>query len=264
MSNGDLWKKSLEGFFSGRARDLGPNPSLADLCYVSGRDPRVWADIRDYDDLIDSIVEQLGLTERSKILEVGCASGFIAYGLAGRVAAYYGVDLAKPALGVARKLHLANAEFREADGARLPFPESYFDAVLCYDVFTNFPNWSVGEAIINEMVRVLRPGGRALAGSIPDQELKAEFEKKVAEVGAALYEQFGEQPARVVRKTIWQPFVQRALNRPPPGITCYYFSRTQFVECAKRLGVEVTIRDIHLRNPYRGLRFNAVFRKPTV
>ncbi len=261
MRNAKPWQQSLEGFFSGRARHLGANPSLADLCYVSGRDPRVWADRADYDDLIDSIVDQLELTDDCKILEVGCASGFIAYGLAGKVSKYVGVDLAKPALSVARRLPLANAEFTEADGAKLPFPDNSFDAVLCYDVFTNFPDWAIGESVVNEMLRVLRPGKRALVGSIPDVEVKAEFEEKVREVGAHLFEKYGEMPVRPVHQSFWQNLAQKYFGRPPPGICCYYFSRIQFAEYANRRGVQLSFRDVHQRNPYRGLRFNALFAK---
>ena len=262
MSREELWKKSLEGFFSDRARDLGPSPSLADLCYVSGRDPRVWADSKDYDDLIDSIVDQLGLTARSKILEVGCASGFIAYGIAARVASYTGVDLAKPALAVARKLQLANAEFRAADGAQLSFADNSFDAVFCYDVFTNFPEWTIGESIISEMIRVVRPGGSVLVGSTPDEDQREAFEKKVEDVQTALREKYGDVPVRKVRESVWRNLFARVMRPPVPTVSCYYFSRDKFRECAGKLGVTVDILDVHRRNPYRGLRFNARFTKP--
>jgi len=261
MSAPDAWKKSLASFFSDRARELGPSPELADHCFVSGRDPRVWADRRDYDDLIDSIVDQLGLVPQSRILEVGCASGFIALGLAPRVAHYTGVDLAKPALAVARSMQLPNAEFLEADGSRLPFPDGAFDAVLCYDVFTNLPTPDIGDSIIGEMVRVLRPGGKALVGSIPDQEHVQEFETKAAEVQMALREKYGDVPVREVRESAWRDLARRILRQPAPSIICYYFHRDQFIECARRLAVRLDLLDVHPRNPYRGLRFNARFVK---
>jgi ubiquinone/menaquinone biosynthesis C-methylase UbiE len=46
-----------------------------------------------------------------------------------------------------------------ADVASLPFPDLYFDTVLCTMAFTAYPD---GQAAMAEVGRVLRPGGRFL------------------------------------------------------------------------------------------------------
>jgi len=262
MNTGDKWKKALTGFFAERAYELGPNPDLADHCYVSGRDPRAWADRRDYDDLINSIVVQLNLTSESRILEVGCATGFIALGLAPRVSHYTGVDLAKPALAVAQSLRLPNAKFHESDGAKLPFPDNSFDAAVCHDVFINLPSWDVGESIIKEMIRVVRSGSPILIGSTPDEEKREEFEKRVTEVQAELSAKYGEAPVHKERGNRWRYLLRRILKQPTPAVGCYYYKRGQFLDCAERLNVRVDILDVHPRSPYYGMRFNARFIKP--
>ena len=252
----ERWRDSLELFFSRRAAAVSSRPTLEDLCHISGREPRLWTQPELVDDLAASIVAQLGADAESSMLEVGCASGFIARAVAPRVKRYVGVDLSAEALEVARRLGLGNAEFRQSDGARLPFAEATFDTAFCYDVFTNFPRFSDGTGMIAEMVRVARPGGRVLVGSIPDAARQVEYERRVAQVTSELEQRFGAAPAR--------PEDPRADPRTgvTPGIVCYYFRREDFVALAARLGVQAQLADIHELNPYRGYRFNVIYRKP--
>ncbi|MGH9904489.1 MAG: class I SAM-dependent methyltransferase [Pyrinomonadaceae bacterium] len=243
-------------FFAVRADEITGVPTLEDHCYISGREPRLWTQPELIEDLVQSILDQAKIDATSSVLEVGSASGFIARALAPRVAHYTGVDLAAPALEVAERLQLPNAEFRFSDGGRLPFDDGTFDAAFCYDVFTNFPRFSDGESIIAEMVRVLRPRGRALIGSIPDASKRGAFEARVKQVSEELDQRFGPLPRH--GETV--PEVRSGSIEP--GIVCYYFDPTDFVELGRRLGVKTEVTDIHRRNPYFGYRFNVVYTKP--
>jgi len=49
-------------------------------------------------------------------------------------------------------------DFRHGDVTRMPFPAASFDFVVCQAAFKNFPD---PVAALDEMHRVLRPGGRA-------------------------------------------------------------------------------------------------------
>jgi len=256
------WKKSLHGFFTERAATISGKPNLRDLCFVSGRDYRLWQDQSIYDDLIDNILSQAKLAPTNSVLEVGCAAGFLAYGIAPRVKSYVGVDVVKQAIVAAKKLELGNADFRVVNGVRLPFSLGEFDAAFCYDVFTNFPNISIGETIITEMLRVVKPGGHVLIGSVPDADLKIEFETRVAQVGNELNDRYGPvQSDFVVKQGLFQRLRNRFSN-VEPSIGCYYFNKSDFISIAERLGVNVVFSDIHQLNPYKGLRFNAIFTKP--
>src|SRR5262245_60234699 len=102
------WLDALQTFFAERAESLGPKPSLADLCWASGRDARIWADTFRHRCLVDSIMSLLEISSDAAVLEVGSGSGYIASGLAPRVTRYVGVDLAGEAVKLAARLGLPN------------------------------------------------------------------------------------------------------------------------------------------------------------
>ena len=260
------WKGSLTAFFAQRARQVGAVPTLEDLCYISGRDPRIWLQSEVYEDLIASILESLNAGSLSTVLEVGCASGFLTKGVAPHVGRYVGVDVAKPTLQVAKRLQLPNATFRLGDGSRLPLGDDTFDAAFCYDVFTNFPRFDDGAGIIEDMLRVVKPGGRVLVGSIPNEATKDAYEARTAEVAARLESEFG--PVNNSRAAVPAPDalerLRRLVSKPAdPKIVCYYFRPEDFLALGDRLGVDVTVTNIHRLNPYEGYRFNVVYAKPS-
>jgi len=256
VDTSNAWKASLERFFSYRAEAVAAAPSLEDLIYISGKEPRLWTQPRLLNDLVTSILEQSGADERSRLLEVGCASGFLARVLAPHVARYTGVDLSAPALDVARRLALPNATFEPSDGGELPFADGIFDVAICYDVFTNFPRFADGRPIISEMIRVVRPGGRILVGPLNDANKKTAFEVRVREVAEDLDREFGPL----------NPCTEASLNAPTDGpapcALCYYFDREDFVTLGRELAVPTDVRDIHRMNPYFGYRFNVIYSKP--
>ena len=96
------------------------------------------------------------------ILEVAPGPGYFSVALARagefRVAA---VDISRTFVGiVADRARAAGVriDLRLGDAAALPFPEGAFDLVVCQAAFKNF---SRPQAAINDMFRVLRPGGLA-------------------------------------------------------------------------------------------------------
>jgi SAM-dependent methyltransferase len=240
------WEQDAATFFDSRADSVTGRPSLAELCYVSGRDPRVWEDGALYESMIASICAQAGLDRSSTVLEVGCAGGFLALGLAPRVAQYVGVDVSAPAIELARRLDLPNAEFRHVNGKRLPFEDDGFDAAISYDVVTNFPDFDAVARLVRESVRVVRPGGRVLIGSVPDRATEGQYVERVAAVGRDLEARYG--PVQVP--------VENAGR-----ITSFYFDRDDFVALGRELGMTATLLDIHADNPYAGFRFNVVYEK---
>lgn len=244
------WKRDARLFFDARARSLGANLSLADHCFVSGRDPRLWNEATLYDDLIRDIVRRCEITNASSVVEVGCASGFLARGVIPYAKRYVGIDVAPAAIEAATSLNFPNAEFRVADGSATGLLEGEFDSAFCYDVITNFPALADFADILREMVRIVRPGGVVLIGSVPELELIAPYEAHVATVAANLMERYGPPP-------------DRFLTVGEGSIVCYYFSRDEFRHLADALGVEIEFFPLHSANPYRDFRFNALLRKPT-
>jgi len=261
----DTWRSSLEAFFEGRGHDVLGSLDTEQLCYVSGRDPRLWRDQALLEDLRTSILRSCAADRTSAILEVGCAAGFIARLIAPHVARYTGADLANAALDVARRLALPNADFVHVRPGLLPFGDAVFDATICYDVVTNYPDHLQVVPLIAEMLRVTRPDGVVLVGNIPDRAQRETLYRRAGEVTASLDAKYGPiaapvaPPRRSLRAAIAR-IVARFVPPPPPRIVTYEFDRAEFLEIGRQLGVRMEITDIHKLSPYVGLRFNAIFR----
>src|SRR5690242_14320085 len=69
------------------------------------------------------------------LLDVGCGAGYGAAIVAGAVAAYVGVDVARDAIADAQARYGgADASFAVFDGRQLPFPDAAFGAVTSFQV----------------------------------------------------------------------------------------------------------------------------------
>ncbi len=123
-----------------------------------------WDDMRSsfYNaDIIDALADRTALDERSRVVDVGTGTGFVAAGLAGRVASVVGVDNSPAMMAVARdNLDALGADnVTLIDGAvdALPLPNDSMDVAVANMVLHHAPDPA---AMIAEMARVVRPGGR--------------------------------------------------------------------------------------------------------
>src|SRR5215211_5086898 len=96
-----------------------------------------------------------------EVLEVAVGTGrnFPFYPEGGRLT---GIDLSPAMLKIARKRVDevgVDADLREGDAQKRPFPEASFDTVVCTLSLCNIPD---DRRALAEMKRVLRPGGRLL------------------------------------------------------------------------------------------------------
>jgi ubiquinone/menaquinone biosynthesis C-methylase UbiE len=212
-----------------------------------------------YDDLISDVLTCIEAKPSSHVLEVGCASGFEAKGVAAAVARYTGVDVAAPALDAARQLALPNAEFIHADGAALPFDDDQFDCAYCYDVFINIPTFDQGSAIIEEMLRVVKPGGKVLVAPVSDEAMRVALAGKITDIIADLEQRFGPRPQGPAAEV---PIASADPSKAPPQVICYYFEKSDFEAFGRKIGARCELREIHRQNPYYGYRFNAIYSRP--
>jgi SAM-dependent methyltransferase len=97
-----------------------------------------------------------------RVLEVGCGAGTDLVRFAKGGAIVTGVDLSSSAVALARQNFAQQglqADLREADGERLPFPDAAFDLVYAHGVVQYT---SDDRALVAECRRVLVAGGTAI------------------------------------------------------------------------------------------------------
>lgn len=108
---------------------------------------------------INSVISSCA--ERVNLLECGCG-GNPAWGILPLCAHYTGVDFSESGLQRAEML-LRDApiphDLKQSDIRQLPFSDGQFDAVYCAHVLYHIPERAEQLAALQEMLRVLKPGG---------------------------------------------------------------------------------------------------------
>jgi SAM-dependent methyltransferase len=135
--------------------------------------------------------EAIGVTSGSRVLDIGCGVGRLPIGLRahfGTLTNYTGVDVDAGSIAWCKKhivgdhvsfihLDLANDRYNPTGSAiddhfRLPLPDSSFDAIHLYSVFSHMETSDV-VAYLREFRRLLAPEGRVfltafVEGGVPD------------------------------------------------------------------------------------------------
>jgi SAM-dependent methyltransferase len=109
----------------------------------------------------DLILSMLPPINGKRVLDVGCGDGILTEKLASRGADAIGVD-ANPDMIAATKQH-AGGTYQVADAAALPFADNTFNAITAVTVLCVCAN---PEKLMQEMVRVLKPGGHLVIGEL--------------------------------------------------------------------------------------------------
>ncbi|MHA6325662.1 bifunctional 2-polyprenyl-6-hydroxyphenol methylase/3-demethylubiquinol 3-O-methyltransferase UbiG [Roseivivax sp. CAU 1753] len=94
-----------------------------------------------------------------RVLDLGCAGGFMAEALARRGALVTGIDPARQAIEAARThAQSSGLDIRYDTGTAedLPYETAAFDAVVCVDVLEHVADL---QASLNQVARILAPGG---------------------------------------------------------------------------------------------------------
>ena len=122
------------------------------------------------------------LSVEERVVDVGCGAGIdtlIAAKKIGPDGRVIGVDMTPSMLEKARQAaketELANVEFREGYAEALPVEDSWADAVISNGVLNLMPDKA---AALEEMSRVLKPGGPTPEGDILVQKAVPESAKR--------------------------------------------------------------------------------------
>jgi ubiquinone/menaquinone biosynthesis C-methylase UbiE len=102
----------------------------------------------------DDLIAQARCANGDHVLDVACGTGFVSNQLDPNCKVA-GVDVNEGMLAVARQN--TNIDWHSGSAIELPFADGSFDVVLCQQGLQYFPDRSLA---VNEMARVLRPGGR--------------------------------------------------------------------------------------------------------
>ena len=117
---------------------------------------------------IDHVLDRLH--SEDSVLELGCGYGRVAFELAKKASQVVGIDTAAESLDLGRQLARPGdqCEFVEMDASSMSFPDNHFSFVLC--VQNGICAFGVEKArLVQEAVRVCRPGGRVLFSSYTEQ-----------------------------------------------------------------------------------------------
>ena len=177
------------------------------------------------------LINQLGIAENNtaKILEIGCATGYVTYDVArllqplGHVT---GVDISEVLITKAQekkeKHRVATMDFLVADAYKLPFNDNEFDIVFAEALVALLPD---KEKVLQEFLRVLKPSG--IIGTL-DAFAKPETPKAIlAEISNAMSGVMGTE-VNILTLDNWQAFYS-SLGLKNVQINPYYegvFQRT--------------------------------------
>ena len=96
---------------------------------------------------------------KGRVLDLGCGGGYMLEELSAHNASLFGIDLAMEALRAAKTRSVQKGyttTLTRASADTLPFPNEYFDGIICTDVLVHVPD---PHAVISEIARVLKPNG---------------------------------------------------------------------------------------------------------
>jgi ubiquinone/menaquinone biosynthesis C-methylase UbiE len=143
-----------------------------------------------------------------RVLDVGCGPAEMVEPLLRLDCEFWGLDPSPRMIEICRTRfgELKNAHFVAGEAGQISFPDAFFDAVLCMGVIDGLRNF--GE-VIQEMMRVLKPGGTIIITFANRRSPYAQWKKYVF------------YPALTLKRRIMEPganndpiLIQRRLVTP--------------------------------------------------
>ena len=133
-----------------------------------------------------NMLEWLDLEESERILDVACGGGALSLKIAERGCEIYGIDMSEDAIKSAKRLaerEKIACEFKIGSAEDLPYPDGYFDKVVCSSALEHFKD---DIKALKEMNRVLKPNGHVVlttdSFNYPISEELKEKHRKIAYV----------------------------------------------------------------------------------
>lgn len=138
--------------------------------------------------LLESAVDILGISNKGKVLDLGCGDGDYAKRLKG-----LGFDVIAGDIDIARFNYKNEIEFKHCDITKeMPFPDKTFDYVLLMEVIEHLRNPYI---VLPEINRIIKEGGYLIASTPNILNLKSRFRF----LFEGSYEYFREPPLDQVK-----------------------------------------------------------------
>lgn len=108
----------------------------------------------------EDLRDAYGITAGSRVLEIGCAKGFLLHDLRAAVPglAPFGLEVSEYA--IRNSMDDVRPRLVRGNAAALPFADGAFDVVLCINTIHNLP-LDLCQQAVREIERVKRPGGHS-------------------------------------------------------------------------------------------------------
>lgn len=188
------------------------------------------------------VVRRLELSRAMSVLEIGCGTGIFSEPIARTGARYVGVDFAEQPIRVLRERAAASPVGERIQAHCLdPLAEraamtalGSFDRVLVYAALHLARSEAEGCELTRLIVDTLRPGGRALIGSLPLQELGWEVRPGNRSIAARVRLLLGGEREPIPTPPLWRlgcalvVIAKRSFSRwrrgaaPPPSLPADY------------------------------------------
>ena len=102
------------------------------------------------------LLKQAGIKKGDRVLDLGCGNGRYCEVLMDTE--YVGIDNSEKLIEIANQKY-PFAKFITAPVFDIPFPDNYFDKVICIAVLHHIPSLKLRIKTLQEIKRVLKPGG---------------------------------------------------------------------------------------------------------
>ncbi|WP_186062490.1 non-ribosomal peptide synthetase [Burkholderia gladioli] len=178
-SAGDRWEHTFEDIYGGDPSPVDERFDIVGWNSTFDNRPLPADEMREWVDL--TVARILALAPR-RVLEIGCGTGLLLHRVAPHCETYIGTDLSANAIGKLRRSLRAHppagceVRLMQAPADRLPeFDGERFDTVVINSVAQYFPDAAYLEAVIEQALGLLAPGGRLFLGDLRHAGLMESF-----------------------------------------------------------------------------------------
>ena len=194
------WKALYEKTYAEESQAVGPSFVGWNSSYTGQPIPE--AQMQEW---LTSTIARINALHPGRMLEIGCGVGLLLQHLAPRCKQYVGTDVSEAALTQLRQWmkgreNLQHVELLHRSALQLQdVPSGSFDMVVLNSVVQYFPDVEYLLAVLQEVTRVLTPGGRIFLGDVRHLGSLSMFHSMVQLGKAAATVSIGQLKRRIAR-----------------------------------------------------------------